>query len=167
MQLNSLQDVLREQLEDLYDAEHQLVKALPKVATAASSNDLRDAIEQHLDETKGHIARLEQAFSEAGMTPSATHCDAMEGLIREGEKTVTATGDPMAKDAALIAAAQRVEHYEIAGYGTAKTLARELGYDGTGSLLEEILDEESAADKKLTTLATGGMFRSGVNKAAV
>ena len=90
----------------------------------------------------------------------------MEGLIREVEKSVTATGDSMAKDAALIAAAQLIEHYEIAGYGTAKTLARELGYDEAGSILEEILDEESAADKKLTTVATGGMFRSGVNKAA-
>ena len=167
MQFNSLQDVLREQLEDLYDAEHQLVKALPKVAAAASSADLREAIQNHLAETQSHVTRLQQAFSEAGMTATATHCDAMEGLIREGEKVVMATGDPMAKDAALIAAAQRVEHYEIAGYGTAKTLARELGYDEAGSILEEILDEESAADKKLTTVATGGMFRSGVNKAAV
>jgi ferritin-like metal-binding protein YciE len=167
MQLNSLQDVLQEQLEDLYDAEQQLVTALPKVATAATSTELREAIEQHLEETRGHVTRLEQVFSEAGLTAAGHHCDAMEGLLKEGEEIISATGDSMAKDAALIAAAQRVEHYEIAGYGTAKTLARELGYDEAGSLLDEILDEESAADKKLTTIATGGMFRSGVNKAAV
>src|SRR5262249_37143756 len=124
MQLNSLQDVLKEQLEDLYDAEHQLVKALPKVAAAASSTDLREVLENHLAETKSHVTRLEQAFGEAGMMASATHCDAMEGLIREGEKVVTAAGDPMGEGAALIAGAQRAGAYEIAGDRNAKRLAR-------------------------------------------
>jgi ferritin-like metal-binding protein YciE len=167
MQLNSLQDVFREQVEDLYDAERQLLTALPKVASAANSAELREAFEHHLEETKGHVERLEQVLAQVGMGAATEHCEAMEGLIREGDEIISATGDPTAKDAALIAAAQRIEHYEIAGYGTAKTLAGELGLDEARSLLEQTLDEESNADKKLTTIATGGMFRSGLNKAAV
>jgi ferritin-like metal-binding protein YciE len=166
MQLSSLQDVFQEQLEDLYDAEQQLVKALPKVANATSTGELREAFDEHLEETKGHVEKLQQVFSEIGITASGHHCDAMEGLIKEGEEIVSATGDPTAKDAALIAAAQRIEHYEIAGYGTAKTLAGELGHSEAASILGDILDEESAADKLLTKIATGGMMSSGLNKAA-
>src|SRR4051794_10030343 len=166
MQFNSLEDVFREQIEDLYDAENQLVKALPNVAAAANSDDLRAAFNEHLQQTRGHVERLTRVFSEIGVPPSAQHCKAMEGPIREGEEIVTATGDPAAKDAALIAAAQRIEHYEIAGYGTARTLADELGHSEAASILEETLDEESAADKKLTKIATGGLLRSGVNQAA-
>ena len=167
MQLSSLQDVFREQLEDLYDAEQQLVTALPKVANAATSQDLREALDHHLDETKGHVQRLQQVFAEAGMSAGNHHCEGMEGLLREGEEIIAATGDSAAKDAALIAAAQRVEHYEIAGYGTAKTLADELGLGEAATLLDQTLDEESEADKKLTTIATGGLLRSGLNKQAV
>ena len=166
MQLGSLQDVFQEQLEDLYSAEQQLVQALPKVANATSTGELREAFDEHLEETKGHVEKLQQVFSEIGITAGSHHCDAMAGLIKEGEEIVGATGDPTAKDVALIAAAQRIEHYEIAGYGTAKTLANELGHSEAASILGDILDEESAADKLLTKIATGGMMSSGLNKAA-
>jgi ferritin-like metal-binding protein YciE len=166
MQFNSLQDVLIEQLGDLYSAEQQLVQALPKVSGAASDGKLREAFDEHLDETRAHVRRLEQIFDQLGVSASAERCKGMEGLIAEGEQIIAAVGDPAAKDAALIAAAQRVEHYEIAGYGTARTLADELGHDDVETLLNETLDEESNADKKLTQIATGGLLRSGVNKAA-
>ena len=166
MKLNSLNDVLTDQLADLYSAERQLVEALPKVAGAASSTELRDAIEEHLEETRGHVRRLEQAFGELGISPPSEECEAMKGLIAEGEKVIKAEGDPSAKDAALIAAAQRVEHYEIAGYGTVRTLARELGHKDTADLLGETLDEESQADELLTKIATGGMVGSGINRQA-
>jgi ferritin-like metal-binding protein YciE len=166
MQLNSLQDVFVEQLADLRSAEQQLVEALPKVARAASSDELRSAFEQHLEETRGHLGRLEEIFGRIETPAPAEHCEGMEGLIKEGEEVIGMSGDPMAKDAALIAAAQRIEHYEIAAYGTARTLADELGYDEATSLLDETLDEESDADKLLTKIATGGLMRSGVNRAA-
>jgi ferritin-like metal-binding protein YciE len=166
MQLQSLDDVLVEQLADLHSAETQLVQALPRVASSASTPELRTAIENHLEETRGHVRRLEEAFSDLGTSIPREHCKGMEGLIKEGEEVMGAQGDPTAKDAALIAAAQRVEHYEIAGYGTARTLADQLGHDGIKRLLNETLDEESAADAKLTNLATGDMFKGGVNKAA-
>jgi len=166
MQLQSLDDVLVEQLADLHSAETQLVQALPQVASSASTPELRTALEHHLEETRGHVRRLEEAFSELGTSIPKEHCKGMEGLITEGKDVMSAQGDPAAKDAALIAAAQRVEHYEIAGYGTARTLADQLGHDEVKRLLNETLDEESAADAKLTKLATGGMFGSGVNKEA-
>jgi len=166
MQLNSLKDVFEEQIGDLYDAEKQLVTALPKVASAAHSDELRKALQTHLEETRRHVERLEQIVGDIGMPMPTERCKAMAGLLAEGEEIVQATGDPVAKDAALIAAAQRVEHYEISGYGTARTLARELGHDDAASLLDETLDEESHADELLTKIATGGMFRSGVNQAA-
>src|SRR4051794_1940026 len=125
MQLQSLNDVLQHQLDDLMSAEQQLVKALPKMAQAASHDELRSAFDQHLEETRGHVTRLETIFAGLGAEPSGERCKAMEGLIAEGEEVIATTGDPAAKDAALIAAAQRVEHYEIAAYGTAKTLAGE------------------------------------------
>jgi ferritin-like metal-binding protein YciE len=166
MQLQSLDDVLVDQLADLHSAETQLVQALPRVASSASTPELRTTIENHLEETRGHVRRLEEAFSDLGTSIPKEHCKGMEGLIKEGEEVMGAQGDPAAKDAALIAAAQRVEHYEIAGYGTARTLADQLGHDGIKRLLNETLDEESAADAKLTKLATGDMFKGGVNKVA-
>jgi len=165
MSLGSLQDVLEEQIEDLYSAEKQLVEALPKVSAAASSGELKQAFDNHLTETKGHVQRLDEILGEMGVTPS-THCKGMEGLIEEGEEVIEESGDPNAKDAALIAAAQRVEHYEIAGYGTARTLAKELGRDSVVDLLDQTLDEEANADKLLTKIATGGMFKAGVNQQA-
>jgi ferritin-like metal-binding protein YciE len=166
VELRSLQDVFEEQLGDLYDAEKQLLTALPKMAGAASADELREAFETHLQETRTHVERLERVFSDLSLPMPSEECKAMRGLIAEGEEVVQATGDPMAKDAALIAAAQRVEHYEIAGYGTVKTLAKELDYGDAASMLDETLDEEGKADKLLTKIATGGMMRSGVNQQA-
>jgi ferritin-like metal-binding protein YciE len=166
MQLDSLQDVFEAQVGDLYDAEKQLVDALPKVAAAAYSDQLREAINSHLQETRGHVERLELIIGQSGLTVPMEQCKAMQGILREGDEVIEATGDPVARDAALIAAAQRVEHYELAGYGTARTLAGELGLSDAESLLSETLDEESNADKLLTKIATGGMFRSGVNEDA-
>jgi ferritin-like metal-binding protein YciE len=166
MQLNTLNDVFVDQIEDLYSAEQQLVAALPKMAQAASSDELREAFTHHLEETRGHVARLEEIFQQAGITRAPETCEAMEGLIKEGSQIIEAAGDPLAKDAALIGAAQRVEHYEIAAYGTAKTLAGELGYGGAEATLDETLEEEGRADKLLTKIATGGLFKSGLNQQA-
>ena len=164
--LGSLQDLFVYQLRDLRSAEQQLVNALPKMAQAASSTDLRDAFNQHLEQTRNHVQRLDTIFSDLGMTPGSEECEAMKGLIKEGESAIKAQGDSVVKDAALIAAAQRVEHYEIAGYGTVRTYAKELGYDDAASLLDKTLDEEGNTDKKLTKLAEGGIFQSGINKRA-
>jgi ferritin-like metal-binding protein YciE len=164
MQLNSLNDLFADQLADLYSAERQLVQALPKVAQATESDKLREAFEDHLEQTRGHVSRLEGVFEQTGIDVPTMVCRAMQGLIAEGDEIVKATGDPATKDAALIAAAQRIEHYEIAAYGTAATLAAELGLDDAVALLSETLDEESAADKLLTKIATGGMFASGINE---
>jgi len=166
MGLNSLDDVLHEQVKDLLSAEKQLVASLPKVADAATTQKLKDAIKQHLEETKTHVKRLEEVQGILGIS-GVTTCKAMQGLVAEGEEVLAKSGDPIAKDAAIIAGAQRIEHYEIAGYGTARTLAGELDYGDAERLLGETLDEESAADKLLTKIATGGMFKGGVNKAAV
>jgi ferritin-like metal-binding protein YciE len=166
MQLQSLDDVLMEQLADLHSAETQLLEALPQVASSASTPDLRQALEHHLEETRNHVQRLEQAFSHLGSSVPKDHCEGMEGLLKEGEQVIASEGDPAAKDAALIGAAQRVEHYEIAGYGTARTLADQLGHDEVKRLLNETLNEESATDAKLTKIATGGLIGSGVNQAA-
>jgi ferritin-like metal-binding protein YciE len=166
MGLQSLDDVLQEQVKDLLSAEKQLVAALPKVADAASSKELKKAISEHLEQTRGHVQRLEQVTGMLGMDASATTCKAMQGLVAEGEEVLGKSGDPVAKDAAIIAAAKRIEHYEIAAYGTARTLAGELDHQEAKKLLSETLDEESAADKLLTKIATGGMFKSGINQAA-
>jgi ferritin-like metal-binding protein YciE len=166
MKLMTLDDVFTEQLADLYSAERQLVQALPKVAGAAHTEELKKALDEHLEETRTHVTRLEEIFQHLPNTVDEEHCKAMEGLLAEGEEIVEADGDPTARDAALIAAAQRVEHYEIAAYGTAKTLAEQLGYDRAEELLKETLDEEANADKLLTKIATGGLFSGGVNEQA-
>jgi len=166
MQLQSLQDVFTHELQDLYDAENQLLQALPKMAQAASNQELREAFEHHLDETRDHVQRLEEIVGQLGISGSGETCEAMRGLIKEGEKTIAIQGDPTAKDAALIAAAQRVEHYEIAAYGTARTLAGELDHNEAQDLLDQTLDEEANADKLLTKIATGGMLKTGVNEQA-
>jgi len=166
MQVDTIQDVFVDQLADLYSAEQQLVEALPKVAGAATDDGLRQALEMHLEQTRGHVDRLGRVFQQLGMTIPQEHCAGMEGLLREGEQVVQMPGSGPAKDAALIAAAQRVEHYEIAAYGTAKTLAGQLDLTEARDLLGETLDEESAADAKLTKLATGGTFGSGINQDA-
>jgi ferritin-like metal-binding protein YciE len=166
MQLQSLQDVLTHELQDLYDAEKQLVQALPKMEQAASNQELRRAFKHHLGETHDHVKRLEEIFGQIGVKASGEPCEAMRGLIKEGEKTIATQGDATAKDAALIAAAQRVEHYEIAAYGTARTLADELDLSDAQDLLDQTLDEEANADKLLTKIATGGLLKTGINQRA-
>ena len=165
MQLQTLQDLFEHEISDLYSAETQLVQALPQMAQAASNDELRQAFQHHLEETRDHVRRLDEVRGQIGSSMSE-QCEGMRGLIREGVEIVSAMGDPNVKDAALIAAAQRVEHYEIAAYGTARTLADELGLGEAKDLLDQTLDEESNADKLLTKIATGGMFKAGVNQRA-
>ncbi|MDQ2777854.1 MAG: ferritin-like domain-containing protein [Acidobacteriota bacterium] len=152
-EFNSLQDLLVQQLEDLYDAEKRLVKALPKMAEAAHSSLLRQAFEAHLTETEGHVSRLERIFSQIRVEPKRETCEAMKGLIAEGEEMIGAKGNPDVKDAALIAAAQRVEHYEMSGYGSARTFAQRLGHTDVANTLQQTLNEEVGADQKLTRIA--------------
>jgi len=153
MKLDSFETLFVDQLEDLYDAEQRLVKALPQMAGAAHSPDLKTAFQQHLRETQGHVTRLEQVFQTMGRSAKSKTCDAMKGLVSEGSEVISASGDPDVKDAALIAAAQRVEHYEIAAYGTARTFAQRMGNREAARLLQQTLDEEAATDKKLTQIA--------------
>jgi ferritin-like metal-binding protein YciE len=153
LKLNSLRDLLFEELRDLYSAETQLIDALPKMAEAATSRELKSAFKHHLEETRGHVSRLESMFQRIGEKSSGETCEAMKGLIREGEVLVKAEGDPDVRDAGLIGAAQRVEHYEIAGYGTARSLARRLGENQMAETLQQTLNEEAEADKKLTSIA--------------
>ena len=164
MQFQTLNDVLAEQIGDLQSAEQQLIAALPQMASSASNGELRKAFEHHLEQTREHARRLEQVAQHLGTPVPQEECKGMKGLIAEGEEILKATGDPNAKDAALIAAAQRVEHYEIAAYGTARTLAKQLDMSEAAQMLDDTLDEESAADSMLTKLATGGMFASGINE---
>jgi ferritin-like metal-binding protein YciE len=160
-EFNSLNDLFANQIEDLYDAENRLTQALPKMAEAANSSQLKQAFQSHLTETQGHVRRLEQIFREINIDPKRETCQAMKGLITEGEEMIKATGDADVKDAALIAAAQRVEHYEISGYGSARAFARRLGLTQAASLLQQTLEEEKAADEKLNTIA-----ESSVNQRA-
>lgn len=150
---DTLDDLLLEQIEDLYDAEQRLTEALPKMAEAASNTQLSSAFRTHLEETRQHVNRLENIFSLLGREPSREACDAMKGLIAEGEEMIGAKGSPEVRDAALIAAAQRVEHYEMAGYGSARTFASRIGRDDVASILQQTLDEEKATDRKLTMIA--------------
>jgi ferritin-like metal-binding protein YciE len=161
MKLNSLRDVFVDLVRDLYSAETQLVKALPKMAKASTAEQLREAFESHLEETQGHVERLEQICRKLDIKAKGKTCQAMKGLVEEGGDVIEADGEGSARDAALIAAAQKVEHYEIAGYGTARTFAQLLGEDEAAGLLEETLNEEGAADKKLTEIA-----ESSVNEQA-
>jgi ferritin-like metal-binding protein YciE len=154
MKLNSLQDLYLEQLRDLYDAEQQIIKALPDMIEAAASNQLRQALEQHLEVTNMQAERLEQIFNALGEKPKGEKCKGMEGVLKEGKDLVGKIEEPVVLDAAIIASAQRVEHYEMAGYGTARTYATILGAEDAGQLLQQTLDEEREADQKLTELAT-------------
>ena len=149
-----LHDLFIEQIRDLYDAEKQLVKALPKLAKAAESEELSDAIRQHMEETQNQVARLEQVFESVEVTAKGKPCKGMKGLLEEGNEAVTEEDKGTLRDLAIIAAAQRVEHYEIAGYGTARTLAEHLGLNDAAELLEQTEEEEKQADTKLTEVAT-------------
>ena len=152
-EFNSFKDLFVEQIKDLYDAENRLTDAIPKMADAATSPQLKQALQSHLRETQGHVSRLEQVFREINVEPERQTCDAMKGLVSEGETMVKAKGNPDVKDAALIAGAQRVEHYEISGYGTARAFARRLGFTQAANLLQQTLQEEKAADEKLNSIA--------------
>lgn len=153
MKINTLQDLYIEELRDIYNAENQLVKALPKVAQAATSDELRTAVEDHLEQTKEHVERLDQIFESLGESSKGKKCKAMEGLVEECSELLEEDIAESVLDAALIAAAQRVEHYEIAVYGTLATFAKLLGREDDADLLGQTLDEEKEADETLTDIA--------------
>jgi ferritin-like metal-binding protein YciE len=153
MPTSTLEELYVEQLRDLYNAENQLVKALPKMAKSARSEELREGFETHLEQTREHVSRLEQIFEALGESPKGRKCAGMEGLVKEGEEIIKEESASAALDAGLIAAAQRVEHYEIAGYGSVRAFAELLGEDEAVRLLQETLDEEKQADEKLTELS--------------
>ena len=153
MKLDSLRALYIHELNDLHDAENQLLAGLPKMARAASSEDLRLAFERHLEQTQEHVGRLERALSMLKENPTRTTCKAMKGLLEEADEMIRADGDPAIKDAGLISAAQRVEHYEMAGYGCARTYAENLGEKYSAELLQKTLDDERATDESLTELA--------------
>jgi ferritin-like metal-binding protein YciE len=162
MSLDSLEKLFIEELKDVYNAEKQILRALPRMAKAAESPDLAQAFTKHLRETEGQVQRLERIFKELGQAARGKKCKGMEGLLEEGKEVLEEEGEPAVIDAALIASAQRVEHYEIAAYGCLRTYAELLGYTQAEQLLQQTLDEEEAADKKLTQLG-----ESGINEAAV
>jgi ferritin-like metal-binding protein YciE len=155
MKLDNLETLYVNELRDLYNAENQLLKALPKMAKAASSEELKEAFEQHLEQTKSHVERLEEVFEELDEKPKGKTCRAMKGIIEEGSEILHENGDESVIDAGIIVAAQKVEHYEIAGYGSVRTFAQLLGKDKSAELLQTTLDEESEANEKLNQLAEG------------
>src|SRR6476646_4762676 len=161
----NLHDAFLDELRDAYDAEKQLIKALPKMAKAATSEVLRDAFETHLQETRGHVERLEQVMEGLGEKPRGKHCDGIEGIIEEGKSVMEEDFDETTMDACLIAAGQRAEHYEMAAYGTLVAWARGMGHTEAADLLQATLKEEKAADKTLTALAEGGINQGAADGA--
>ena len=161
MTLDSLEKLFLEELRDVYNAEKQILRALPRMAKAANSPELERAFTNHLRETEGQVQRLEQVFKELDQSARGKTCKGMQGLLEEGKEVLEKKGEPAVIDAALIASAQRVEHYEIAAYGCLRTYAQLLGYSQAERLLQQTLAEEEAADKKLTNLG-----ESGINNAA-
>jgi ferritin-like metal-binding protein YciE len=161
MSLDSLDKLFLAELKDVYNAEKQIVRALPRMAKAAESQELRQAFTQHLKETQGHVERLERIFKELDQPARGKKCKGMEGLLEEGKEIMEQEGEGAVIDAALIAAAQRVEHYEMAAYGCLRTYAQLLGHSDAERLLQQTLNEEEAADQKLTQIGEGG-----VNQAA-
>ena len=157
--LNSLQELFVHELKDLYSAEQQILQALPKMATATEHQELRQAFEEHLEVTREQVKRLEMIADELDLDLKGHKCRGMEGIIREGQELLDAKADASTLDAALIGAAQRVEHYEIAGYGTARTFARRLGHERAAELLQRTLDEEGNTDHRLTAIAEGMVNR--------
>jgi len=162
----TLKKLFVDQLKDIYDAEHQIVEALPKLVKAASSDELKEAFSEHLEQTRNQIERLESVFSECGEAPARKTCKGMKGLLEEGEEAIKDESAGAVKDALLIGGAQKVEHYEIAEYGTLRAWAEELGLEDAVDLLGETLDEESDADERLTSIAEGGLLEEGVNEEA-
>ena len=153
MKLDTLKTLYVDELRDLYNAENQLLKALPKMAKAASSEELKDAFEKHLEQTKTHVERLEEVFEDIGEKPKGKTCKAMKGLIEEGSEILQEDGEESVIDAGIIVAAQKVEHYEIASYGSVRTFAQLLGKDQSAELLQTTLDEETEANELLNNLA--------------
>jgi ferritin-like metal-binding protein YciE len=153
MKITTLDELIKDELKDIYSAETQLIKALPKMAEAAESKDLRASFEKHLEQTRGHVQRIEAICNDLNVRPQGKNCAGMAGLIKEGEEVMQSEMELEPKQAALIGAAQRVEHYEIAAYGTARAHARQLGYLKAFDLLTQTLDEEKDTDQKLTKLA--------------
>jgi ferritin-like metal-binding protein YciE len=151
--INSLKELLVDELKDLYNAENQLLKALPKMAKAASNEDLKEGLTDHLLETQGHVERLTRAFKILDEKPTGKTCHAMKGLVEEGAEAIEIDAPDAVRDACLIGAAQRVEHYEIAAYGTAHAFAKTVGEDEIADLLQETLDEEGETNKRLTKLS--------------
>jgi ferritin-like metal-binding protein YciE len=165
--ITDLKQLYFDQIRDLHSAETQLTEALPEMVSSASDSDLTEAFQSHLDETRGHLERLETICSNHGISAGGETCEAMKGLIKEGKSHIEDTRPGEVRDAVLIASGNRVEHYEIAGYGVAKSFASVLGFDDDVKLLDKTLDEESAADEKLTKLATGGLLGGGINESAM
>jgi ferritin-like metal-binding protein YciE len=161
----TMHDAFVEELRDTYDAEKQLIKALPKLAKAASSSELRTAFELHLEETRGHVDRLERVFESLEEKVRGKHCDGIAGIIEEGKSIMEEDFEDATMDACLIAAGQRAEHYEMAAYGTLVAWARAMGHTEAADLLQETLDEEKAADEKLTTLAESGINQEAAEHA--
>jgi len=166
MAVKSVNDLLLNELRDIYHAEKQLVKALPKMAKKAKSDQLRQAIEHHLEETKGQVDRLDQVFQHLDARSGGKRCEAMEGLIEEAKEMMEEIATPEVLDAAMIAAAQKVEHYEIASYGSVHALAEALGHQDAARLLQQTLDEEKAADQKLNQIALSGVNQAALKTAA-
>jgi ferritin-like metal-binding protein YciE len=153
MKLNSLHDLYVHELKDLYSAENQILKALPKMAEQAGTGELRAAFEDHLQQTREHVNRLERIFERLNESPKGDTCDGMKGIISEGEDMMDEDAEESVSDAALISSAQKVEHYEIASYGSVRTYAQQLGYDQDSQLLQRTLDEEGETDKRLSRIA--------------
>jgi len=165
--ITTMDELFLDEIRDLYDAEKQLTKALPKMAKAASSPDLRAAFEAHLVETQGHVERLEEIFESLGEKGSGKKCAAMAGLVKEGDELAGAIDEGALRDAGLIAAAQKVEHYEMSGYGTARAHAHLLGHNAAVSMLDETLNEEKQADQKLNDLAQNVINEEAAGAAGV
>lgn len=175
MQKNTFYNLFLDLLRDAFSAENQILEALPKAITSSTNKDLKMALSAHLDETKNQVTRLKKIFKTLNENPTGEHCVAMEGLLQECQNAIGQNTDPVVRDAAIIIACQKVEHYEIAAYGSARTISRHLNdvkineridFDEIADILQQTLDEESAADEKLTEVAEGGFFTLGVNEEA-
>jgi len=167
MALSALYDVYVEQLKDMYSAEKQLVDALPKMAEAASTPELQQAFEEHLQQTRGQLNKVQAILDELDENPGNKVCKAMQGLVEEGHEVIKEKGSAVVRDVGLILAAQKVEHYEIASYGGLRAYARTLGYDDAAEILDGILDQEYEADQLLDDIAEGGVLERGLNEEAV
>lgn len=166
MKNNALNDLFIKELEAMFNSEHQIIESLPKLINLVSLPELKEALSKHLKETQNQVKRIEKIFSLLNISPVETTCKGMEGLIQEAEDLVENAPKSPSLDATIITAAQKIEHYEIASYGTLKSFSKQLGFDEITDLIQDTLDEEAAADKKLTKIAEGSMFSSGVNKEA-